>query len=854
LHLTLASTGLPFIAAQANDFSIPFPLPPSDLQGAKDKLKQRHDTVVGFLACAQEARFLNHLLGQNPIPDEGINAIILGKMAWLGQFTSFDDESLRRQRCTGSATYHPADPVFTSFFAGGQDAINRSAARFHPSCADILLSAVPHIDGLTTLTFQVNGLCMRTEVNRMISILTAPNQLGSSNLPCISGGLVETMIPPIIPHPVPKFDTEGELDVNVRDFARMFHLNKNRSILDEPVRSHIRDKLLIAWGPLGPETYSILDCGNTEHSEGTPQELLDERAFLDETLDDLGDAGLWLLKRLAILAILFNTPIATLAGALVNLLGGGAAVPALVGSPALVAAVATVGIGEIRIGETENHRLMIESSRFLKNEIILEEEADHPNIGDLKKDQAELKKWLLDYMGLIMRHDFAEYNARPYQRYSLVALLNLAVFAEDPEVRDGARMVLEFTLSKFAVGNREGVRVVPYRRLVEAMNQNPNMLEFGGRGTDHAIAMMMYYTGLVNRLPTLPPALTEQPATKALPYGNASSMIYVASSKFAPDDAIIDLAINKTVPYLQRFRSEGVEVYASTRSFTITAGGIRTPQALTLMLGPIATGIGRTTDLGTGVPTSFIPSGTPHVNRLEFMRFEGTVEDIGDVENGFGKDGRIYDHNVCVWQGFACGMNYRDMQDANPGDQEGGMGTCFVPGLDEAPAAWSFLDSRACPATRQSPPFFIARFLMPCTNADSGCLTGSSFGFFEAVDAPAVDFDTFRRKVVTDNPVVFPGNPAPEDAVNQNGHYRMFAGGLPILFSVVANRADRDLYGVLDVAGESVQNLDDWPFATGGVMNSDGNGLVSFKNPNNGRLIIWDFTDAQHPKRTPPFN
>jgi len=93
---------------------------------------------------------------------------------------------------------------------------------------------VPHVDGLTTLTFEINGLCMRTEVNRMISILTAPNRLGSSGLPCISGGLVEIMIPPIVPHPAPKFDTEGELDVDVRDFARMFHLNKNRSILDEP--------------------------------------------------------------------------------------------------------------------------------------------------------------------------------------------------------------------------------------------------------------------------------------------------------------------------------------------------------------------------------------------------------------------------------------------------------------------------------------------------------------------------------------------------------------------------------------------------------------------------------------------
>jgi hypothetical protein len=198
-------------------------------------------------------------------------------------------------------------------------------------------------------------------------------------------------------------------------------------------------------------------------------------------------------------------------------------------------------------------------------------------------------------------------------------------------------------------------------------------------------------------------------------------------------------------------------------------------------------------------------------------------------------------------------MNYAGAQDLAE-DEAPPMETCFVPGPAGAPPQWSFLDSKTCGATKLAPPFFIARFLMPCTNEDSGCLTGRTFGFFEAVDAPTVDFAAFQAKVLADNPVVFPGNPAPEDAVNQNGRYRMFADGKTILFSVVANRADAGLYGVLGVDGESFQELDDWPFAAGDVMNSSGDGLVTFRNPNTGQLITWDFTDAQHPKRTPPFN
>jgi hypothetical protein len=40
------------------------------------------------------------------------------------------------------------------------------------------------------------------------------------------------------------------------------------------------------------------------------------------------------------------------------------------------------------------------------------------------------------------------------------------------------------------------------------------------------------------------------------------------------------------------------------------------------------------------------------------MRFEGSVEDVGD--------GRIYDNNLCVWEGFACGLNYQDAENLDP--------------------------------------------------------------------------------------------------------------------------------------------------------------------------------------------
>jgi hypothetical protein len=328
-------------------------------------------------------------------------------------------------------------------------------------------------------------------------------------------------------------------------------------------------------------------------------------------------------------------------------------------------------------------------------------------------------------------------------------------------------------------------------------------------------------------------------------------MIYAASTRYTPDIGIIDLALHKRNRTFQRMHHDGVEIYTTTPSYTLAAGGIRAPQAATLQLGPVPLPFARTDDLGTGVPTSLIPHGTKDVNRLAFMRFDGVVEDIGDtgtdpndtVTFGFGKDGRTYDNNTCVWRGFACGINYQDADN---------LKSCFQPGLDNAPPEWSFFHSKACDATKDSPPFFIARFLLPCTNSDSKCLPDRKFGFFEAVDAPTVTFDAFRRQVVADNRIVFPGNPSPFDAVNQNGHYRMFGGGRErVLFSVVANRADPRLTGVLGFGNEPIRSVPDWPLAEGSVLNSAGDGIIRFTNSNIGGTVIWDFSDAQRPKRTP---
>jgi hypothetical protein len=94
--------------------------------------------------------------------------------------------------------------------------------------------------------------------------------------------------------------------------------------------------------------------------------------------------------------------------------------------------------------ESENHLLLIESSRYLINQLLFRETPDTKH--DNKNNG--LADWLLGYLQRIARFDFHEYNARPYQRYSLNALLNLNEFAEDPRIRTAAAILLDYTTVK----------------------------------------------------------------------------------------------------------------------------------------------------------------------------------------------------------------------------------------------------------------------------------------------------------------------------------------------------------------------------------------------------------------------
>ncbi|HLI99228.1 MAG TPA: hypothetical protein VKT76_05900 [Bradyrhizobium sp.] len=922
--LLAALVGVLFLgggAASADTLTVPPPYvlftdPPPDGQTATKYLPTRKTNVVNFMACGNENAFIDFWVKNLLLAGEDIGPMLIGKMMWLR------DPANAGGACSGEVILSKGD-VSSAFndAAGNIDthtpmnAADKVMSSFAPACQNVITgvtsldSVGPSLKGMYLVQFYITAACMQSEINALASRLIANAKVETTTDPT-TGKVTSTSVVRA------QVGTDGALcltdlgygmsvpgdaDVGIRDMTRLFYLDgdfKNgkfveggKGILDPATRAYVRDHLLTVYGGVGDDGSSPLDCNNPRISFDTPQDVLDEHDFLDKTVDDIGDAANWFARRFAIIGALLG-PVSFLAQVILTAQGEAAAAGTLeaVSLAVVPITVATAAV-DFTIPETENHRLMIETSRYLKNQIIIDELAGHPHITALRDEQKGVKDWLMHYMSGIMRHDFSEYNARPYQRYSQVALLNLADFAEDPQLKAAAKMVLEYTMAKFAVGSRDGIRVVPYRRRVDAMNKNQSIVEFGGPGTDFSVLMMQYFAGLSHHLPIVASQADNGPnphfaphdvsTQRGLPYGNAKVMIYPASSTFAPDQSIVDLAVDKSVPYFQRVHHDAIEVYFSTPAFTLTAGGIAAPPGHQLLLDDADTHFGgQFTDdnggPGTGVPTSLIFEGAPPlqgatlvpVNRLAMMGFEGAVSDVGHIcqpadslptnnpkdtncpgNTGFGDKGRTYDRNACVWSGFACGFNYRDDQN-DTGVDLGVSASCFAPGLDNAPPQWSFLKSSNCrPLAGSKTTTFVARYLLSC-DGHHDCAKGRRFGFFEAVDATGdpsdAAFDAFRRKVVASNPSVFPNNDTSSGAIDKEGSYQTFSGA-SLRFKIGG-----DASHVTQVLGRKVPDISDWPFLDGDVLNAKGDGIVTFVNPVTKQSILWDFSDDDNSKRTPP--
>lgn len=210
-------------------------------------------------------------------------------------------------------------------------------------------------------------------------------------------------------------------------------------------------------------------------------------------------------------------------------------------------------LGMVR--DTENHLLMTEGSRYLKNRWLATHGRDEPRYDNVANG---LEQWLLDLIAKLRSEGLYEFNSIPYEGYSLTALLNLEAFAS-PKLQAAARDLLDHLNWKYAIGSFGFRRFPPFRR--QYKHADDTALD----GDRHA--------GLMKSWMSLYP---DEPVDVVLK-DNWHIAIWACWSPYRLPDETARWMINKPSEYFVRVghgANASPEIYSGGPAFLLTAGGV----------------------------------------------------------------------------------------------------------------------------------------------------------------------------------------------------------------------------------------------------------------------------------------
>jgi len=493
------------------------------------------------------------------------------------------------------------------------------------------------------------------------------------------------------------------------------------------------------------------------------------------------------------------------------------------------------------IGETENHILMIATTRYLTNQLLFQRERDdmYDNRRNSGSDWSSGTSILLSLLRNILRGDFSEYNSKPYQAETRWALLNLCTYAYDHEVRLGARMVLDYVSAHIAVSSNDLRRMVPFRR----RNENPyvahdpsgfmtvGLLE-SRPGADPNTSYFAMQAGNTRAYET------GRPWDWGINDGGTRLAVEVLSDYRLPYP-IHDLFVNDLHRrFFQRLHrvpwsdepggnrnSDDMEIYAASPSYLITAGGSPSGYAIDPFFGgivPKPSAVRQQT--GVAVTTSFMPTGQGDdaTDLIQFSEF---------AETGLVPMGVLSARNYGVAPDFACGHNLHLPTWVQGTPPEGGF--LFV---DNS----GFLDR---------PGYYLAIYQQ------------DGLALLEAFDTwlhPGVRFEVFKADVLRRKADLRLRENEEFQYTTWNGnriraviwskpHVRL-SGPFPTAFGAEVVGIAYGYRDPTDQMGDAGNTTE--PFLSGTVMNSPAEAVVEITNPFLGTKITLDMSDPWHPRRT----
>lgn len=214
------------------------------------------------------------------------------------------------------------------------------------------------------------------------------------------------------------------------------------------------------------------------------------------------------------------------------------------------AAPRTLGL----VRETENHVLMTEGSRYLKNRWIML----HGN-KDLFFDNVHngMEDKLMSFLRDMKINGLYEFNSLPYIGYTITALLNLEAFSSE-KVRNEARDVLDYMNWCYALGSFHLNHYPPMRRRYE----KAGIQEFSNNY--HSVFMKSWLSFLPGWRKNLDAGIGKEHALMA------------ACMPYRPSDEVVRKQFDKRDGYFVKLGHgpEGCpEIYSAGKHFLLSSGG-----------------------------------------------------------------------------------------------------------------------------------------------------------------------------------------------------------------------------------------------------------------------------------------
>ncbi|ALJ04929.1 hypothetical protein APS56_07245 [Pseudalgibacter alginicilyticus] len=218
--------------------------------------------------------------------------------------------------------------------------------------------------------------------------------------------------------------------------------------------------------------------------------------------------------------------------------------------------------------ETENHILMTEGSRYLKNRWLALHGNNDPKYDNIS-NQMESK--LIKFLHKMKTNGLHEFNSMPYIGYTITALLNLEAYASE-NLRKEARDVLDYMNFCYAIGSYNYKYFPPMRRRYDRANWHKLTTGY------HTVFMKAWMS-----------FLPKEKTNFNIGQGQAHALMG-ACMPYRPADKITKLLFNKGNGYFIKIghgKNASPEIYAAGVNYLLSAGGVNRGKTSQIVARPI---------------------------------------------------------------------------------------------------------------------------------------------------------------------------------------------------------------------------------------------------------------------------